>query len=544
MDFYQLQKQSLILETIQGAKNLLVKDYAEKNDKNPKDIPDEIKKTIWKDPKFQQVLDLCKDPSQHNWVYPLTKFYIIDGADWSVIKKGRRSEDLPGIYDLLVELKQFLKDLPLKTVEAYSKIEPTTADERPGYEVLGDDLRQIRAQRLLKKMFDMMVGRMKAEFREISASKDPKDQELIQKLLTSSEIMDTLKPRKAWDDRKKEWFMEDPWRTFGDRQSKYSDKDLAIQTNPHFKDPKVAFRALVTDVENQVSAWGDTLFEVYDKLEKEGPKSRIFYFEDNYLAMSARTPETQKIVSGDSNFCINSASTFFSYSDGAIQVNILNFNLPKANPKSLLGVTINKDGSVKNCAYRPNSGEYRDFHQRGINYVEFLKKEGYPEELVMSIVKDFEEETLIKQSVENFYKKFKDLNKRGIVSEIMTIKGNLLTNQMSEEEWQKISGIVTFLVKEEKNISPKDFLEEFKSGGIMDEKGWQTFDFVVGNEYTKSDMEEIKKSTVEIYDQIKYSLDHPRFLSAYSEDQVKRLKAINSEKEENLAKMDSYIDLK
>ena len=78
----------------------------------------------------------------------------------------------------------------------------------------------------------------------------------------------------------------------------------------------------------------------------------------------------------------------------------------------------------------------------------------------------------------------------------------------------------------------------------MDEKGWQTFDFVVGNEYTKSDMEEIKKSTVEIYDQIKYSLDHPRFLSAYSEDQVKRLKAINSEKEENLAKMDSYIDLK
>ena len=176
--------------------------------------------------------------------------------------------------------------------------------------------------------------------------------------------------------------------------------------------------------------------------------------------------------------------------------------------------------------------------------MEFLKKEGYPEELVMSIVKDFEEETLIKQSVENFYKKFKDLNKRGIVSEIMTIKGNLLTNQMSEEEWQKISGIVTFLVKEEKNISPKDFLEEFKSGGIMDEKGWQTFDFVVGNEYTKSDMEEIKKSTVEIYDQIKYSLDHPRFLSAYSEDQVKRLKAINSEKEENLAKMDSYIDLK
>ena len=47
--------------------------------------------------------------------------------------------------------------------------------------------------------------------------------------------------------------------------------------------------------------------------------------------MSARTPEAQKVVSGDTNFCINNPSTFWSYGEGAIQVNIINGNLPKAN---------------------------------------------------------------------------------------------------------------------------------------------------------------------------------------------------------------------
>ena len=269
MDFYQIHRESLILETIQGAKNLLVKDYAEKNNKNPKDIPEEIKKTIWKDPKFQQILDLCKDPSQHNWVYPLTKFYIIDGADWSIIKRGRGSDDLPGIYDLLVELKQFLKDLPLKTVEAYIKVNPTPSDNRPGYLVLQDDLMQIRSKRLLKKMYDMMIRRMKDEFTKFSASRDPKDQELIQTLLTSSEIMDTLKPRKAWDDEKKVWYIEEPWKFFGLKQSKYSDSEKALRDNPSYKNPESAFRGMVEDVSNQVSTWNDTIYDVYQKLEEE-----------------------------------------------------------------------------------------------------------------------------------------------------------------------------------------------------------------------------------------------------------------------------------
>ena len=61
MDFYELQKSSIILESISAAKALLVKDYAEKQKKSVNEIPEEIKKTIWRDPKYKQILDLAQE---------------------------------------------------------------------------------------------------------------------------------------------------------------------------------------------------------------------------------------------------------------------------------------------------------------------------------------------------------------------------------------------------------------------------------------------------------------------------------------------------
>ena len=61
MDFYELQKSSIILESISAAKALLVKDYAEKQKKSVNEIPEEIKKSIWRDPKYKQILDLAQE---------------------------------------------------------------------------------------------------------------------------------------------------------------------------------------------------------------------------------------------------------------------------------------------------------------------------------------------------------------------------------------------------------------------------------------------------------------------------------------------------
>jgi hypothetical protein len=198
MDFYELQKSSLLLENISDAKKLLVKDYAEKQKKNVNEIPEEIKKSIWRDPKFQKILKLSeKTPG---WVYPLTKFYVIDGADWEEIESKDEEGNPAGIYDMLVALKSNLNELPLKTVDAYARIIPSKQDERPSYEVLGDDLRTIQSKRKLKKLYDEFIGRMKEEFRKASSSKDESDKKLIKELELIALSLEKLKPKEAEDE--------------------------------------------------------------------------------------------------------------------------------------------------------------------------------------------------------------------------------------------------------------------------------------------------------------------------------------------------------
>jgi len=96
MDFYESQKTSLLLESIANAKALLVKNYAEKEKKKPSEIPEEIKKSLWRDPKFKQIVDLLGQKHQ-GWAYAFTKFYVIDGADWEEITSTDSQGDHTGI---------------------------------------------------------------------------------------------------------------------------------------------------------------------------------------------------------------------------------------------------------------------------------------------------------------------------------------------------------------------------------------------------------------------------------------------------------------
>ena len=140
MDFYELQKSSLVLENIAAAKALLVKDYAEKQKKKVNDIPEEIKKSILRDPKFQKILDLVEGrlgtPANPGWAFPLTKFHAVDGAPWeeiiSVDDKGKiifPLENGTGLYNLLFKLKP---DQKKKNLIRFS-IKQNSPTNLPGY---------------------------------------------------------------------------------------------------------------------------------------------------------------------------------------------------------------------------------------------------------------------------------------------------------------------------------------------------------------------------------------------------------------------------
>jgi hypothetical protein len=538
MDFYELQKASLILENIAAAKALLVKDYAEKQKKSPNEIPEEIKKSIWRDPKFQKVIDLLGQKNQ-GWAYAFTKFHVIDGSPWEEIESVDEEGNPVGIYNMLVQLRPGQNDLDLKNIDAYSRIVPTGQDHRPSYEILGDELRALQSKRKLKKLYDEFIGRMKEQFRLASASKDPSDKKLIEELELAALALEKLKTRINEDGKNEDPFTE--WKKATGK--KYSDTPDNLKLYPQFKDPKVAFKTLVRDTSDLVDNWNLGLDEYTEKIIGLGLRAGIFYNRNKYLAMSARTPEAQRAVSGDSNFCINNDSTFWSYGEGSIQLNIINGNLPKSNKKYLLGVTIKKDGVVKNCAWKNNTGTDRDFHKSGINYAKFLKELEYPDEMVQKIIDKFDEEVTIKLSLEKFYRDSKGLTPNALIRSLIDIKNGIFNGVVSPEQWDQVSGIVSFIVREERNIPVSDFIKEFKASGIFTVSAWEVFDYVVEGDYTKKDIEEIKAMTLSIMEEMEQFVamkEKGRTFNIPEANYKKILSAIEY-KNENIAKLDALI---
>ena len=571
MDFYDLQKSSIILESISAAKALLVKDYAEKQKKSVNEIPEEIKKTIWRDPKYKQILDLAQEgkyyengelqssnepggskklPKNEGWIYLLTKLYIIDGCSWEQLVSVETDSSSAtvgsptGIYNMMIELKQNLNQLPLKNVDAYARIISSTQSETPPYEVLADDLRVMQAKKKLKKIYDELIPRMKKEFDRVSASNDPKEKKLIQDLELFSLSLEKLKPRTDPETGK----IEIPFKVFKDKTGmRFSDSEAALKDNPSFKNPAVAFRALVKECISLVDTWSLGLDDYTEKLIALGLRAGILYNKKGYLAMSARTPESQKVVSGDTKFCISkSDTTFWQYGEGAIQLNIINGNLPKANKKYLLGVTIKKDGVVKNCAWKNNTGSDVNFHKSGINYAAFLKGLEYPSEMIQKIVDKFDEEVTIKLSLEKFYKDSKGLTPNSLIRSLIDIKNGIFNGVVSPEQWDQVSGIVSFIVREERNIPVSDFIKEFKASGIFTVSAWEVFDYVVEGDYTRKDMEEIKAMTLSIMEEIEkiVAMKEKGITFNIPEANYKKLLTALEYKDENITKIDSLIGAK
>jgi len=574
MDFYELQKNSLISENIAAAKALMIKDYAEKEKKSINEIPEEIKKSILRNPKYQRILDLAKEgryyengeitptknpdgtfapggekklPANEGWVFPLTKLYVIDGCPWEELVSVDDEGNPTGIYNMLLQLKANLSQLPLGNVDAYGRMKE---GDKPSYEVLGDDLRSIQAKRKIKKLYDEFIQRMKVEFRKASESKNPKDKDLIQQLELSAEALEKLKPKKGVDEETKKVVTLIPFTEWKRATGKkYSDSPEALDPehgNPSFINPEVAFRALVRDTSDFIDGWGKGITDYVEAIEKLGLKAGIFFYKDNYLAMSARTPEAQRAVSGDSKFCINNDSTFWSYGDGSIQVNIINGNVPKANKKYLLGVTIQKNGVVKSCAWKNNTGTDVNFHPSGINYAKFLKNLDYPEDLIRSIVDKFEEEVTIKLSLEKFYKESKTLTPKALILSLVDLKQGIFNGVITPEQWDQVSGIVSFIIKEERNLKPSDFIKEFIENGIFDYAAWEVFDYVVENDFTKEDMEKIKETTLEIYPEMEnfiYLRSKGKSLGISEAGFASLTKKIEY-KDENIAKIDALIGSK
>jgi hypothetical protein len=121
------------------------------------------------------------------------------------------------------------------------------------------------------------------------------------------------------------------------------------------------------------------------------PQVKILYDKDNYLAFSIRTEEAQKELCSEANWCINDRS-FNTYASNAVQLNIINYNEPIATAKYITGTTINFDSGEVTTASDYNNISIK----KSSNLETHLLNNGYPDEVVDSIVSQMPGEILIK----------------------------------------------------------------------------------------------------------------------------------------------------
>jgi len=141
--------------------------------------------------------------------------------------------------------------------------------------------------------------------------------------------------------------------------------------------------------------------------------------------------------------------------------------------------------------------------------------------------------------MENFHKFSDDsansLNPRKIVTSLVSMNQNIAKGIMSPEEWEEISGDVSRLIFDEMGLKPSDFLDFFKENGIFTESMWNVFDEIIGNNYTKKDMEDIYNASLEGYDDIEviYQMYKKKGMGIKKED-AEVLKDVIDRKEEFL----------
>ena len=124
------------------------------------------------------------------------------------------------------------------------------------------------------------------------------------------------------------------------------------------------------------------------------PQVKILYNSDNYLAFSVRTEAAQKQLCSEANWCLNTGS-FKNYVANAVQLNIINYNEPIATAKYITGTTINFDsGDVT------SSSDYNNLNiKKSSNLETHLSQNGYPPEVVNSIISQMPSEILIKYAL-------------------------------------------------------------------------------------------------------------------------------------------------
>jgi HEPN domain-containing protein len=452
-----------INESIFSAKIFMQKKYANRLRKNLNELSKEEQDKALSDPDYLKIVNLVNP--WPGYMLSFVKFHFEQGIP--ILDPRPRDEnsiiDLNDLIEVIKNKKYIIQQLP-KTIDQYANA--GKVGNANGFEQLTDEIRKIERFKEAKWFIDALPRPLRDQYRSLNSEKQDG-------LITSAIILS--KSGKSSIDR-----------LF---------KKIKAMANWPIEDFIEYTANYIKGLENSDMA------SKIKELEDLSPEAGILYSDGQYLVLSMRTEEAQKKLCSIANWCINRGS-FHTYANKGIQINIFNFGTDVTDPLFLTGTTIAFNKAVTD-SHDINDKDIK----RTTNPVIHFQNLGYPKVLVDSIIDNFNTECDIKNAISALWEKTKGLNSKKIIESLFQATRGFLSGSMSEDEWGKIAGVVAEIISEDKGINKRDFMNHFKEHGIISDAGFNVFNSLIGDDYTKGDIEDILKATEEVIGDIKYVLD-------------------------------------
>lgn len=495
-----------LLESTQEAKDYLIKKYAISKGIKTSEVPEEERQKILNDPRFTEVKRVS-EPFRGNT--PIFTKFVFD--------QGASIRDLEEIVNLMRKYPNNVpKDLSM-SLKDFGNTQPI--DGKPGYQILLDELREIPKRITLRKFYNGLIPRMKAEF-------DKATEDDVKRMVKISNELEELAPREG-QDMNGNFIKETAWEWFITNGLRYDD----IALYPEYKDPRVAFLSMLDFVEGYIECWDRSEAEFLKMVKDLGLNASILYNKNRYSVIAARNAETIRKVAGDTNWCIKSEGQFWSYSgdksnEYRLQLIFSNRNLPPTDSRSLVGITLAQDKSDKKISVsasfdRPNRAV------PGKDPVKLFKFLDGSQDLIDVVMERLPVEFMTKTTIEEISKEAKEggITMEMLAKRLMTVrKSSIQSNSMEAftQTVQIIKGII-----QDSDIPRDKIIGEFKESGIVSDVASEIFDTLVG--YDKcplSDLKIIKEKTEKLINQTRGKI----FLNYTPEEMVYTTKEQEVEK--------------
>lgn len=489
-----------INENIASAKIFMQKMYARELDKSQSTLTKEEQDRALENPDYLRINKLVNP--WPGYMLPFVKFHFEQGIP-IVDPNPREANDIMDLKDLVEVIKNkkhIIQKLP-KTIDQYANAE--NVGNANGFEQLTDEIGKIERFKEAKWFIDGLPKPLRDQYRSL-------DREKQNSLITSAILLSKL--GKSSVDR-----LFDKIKAMAN----WSIEDFITYTANYVKGlENIGMNSKVKE------------------LEELSPEAGILYSDDQYLVMSMRTENAQKKLCSVAQWCIN-RGRFYSYADKGLQINIFNFGTDSTNPLFLTGTTI---------AFNKTVTDSHDINDSSIknssNLVTHFGNLGYPKSLIDSIMNGFDMECNIKVALDKFYREGKNLDVKTIVASLVKTTKGFLSGVMSQDEWEKISGVVSEIISNIKDISKNDFMKFFKENGIFSDAQLNVFDTLIGDDYTEADIEDISGKTEISIEDMKFILD----LHAKGEDiqkipkeDIEGMKRVISNQKDILTKIKSKL---